>query len=94
MPNFPGGNPLTSTEQNPVVSYPDEGVYAVSLTVTDIEGSIEFETKADYIRVGIKETYWWNNAVFYEVFVRSFYDQNGDGKGDFKGLIEKGDFHY
>lgn len=37
-------------------------------------------------------TYWWNDAVFYEVFVRSFKDSNGDGKGDFKGLMEKLDY--
>lgn len=35
---------------------------------------------------------WWNEAVFYEIFVRSFYDSNGDGIGDFNGLIEKLDY--
>lgn len=35
---------------------------------------------------------WWNDAVFYEIFVRSFYDANGDGKGDFRGLIQKLDY--
>ncbi len=35
---------------------------------------------------------WWRDAVFYEVFVRSFYDSNGDGKGDLRGLIEKLDY--
>ena len=35
---------------------------------------------------------WWNNAVFYEVFVRSFHDSNGDGIGDFNGLVEKLDY--
>jgi glycosidase len=30
--------------------------------------------------------------VFYEVFLRSFYDSNGDGVGDFKGLTEKLDY--
>lgn len=35
---------------------------------------------------------WWNDAVFYEVFVRSFKDSDGDGKGDFNGLIEKLDY--
>jgi len=35
------------------------------------------------------DTKWWNDAVFYEVFVRSFYDQSGDGIGDFKGLTQK-----
>ncbi len=35
---------------------------------------------------------WWDNSVCYEVFVRSFYDSNGDGDGDLNGLIEKLDY--
>lgn len=35
---------------------------------------------------------WWNDTVFYEIFVRSFYDSNRDGIGDFNGLIEKLDY--
>ncbi len=38
------------------------------------------------------QTPWWNDAVFYEVFVRSFYDSNGDGTGDLQGLITKLDY--
>lgn len=37
-------------------------------------------------------TGWWNDAVFYEVFVRSFYDANADGNGDINGLIQKLDY--
>lgn len=37
-------------------------------------------------------TYWWNKAVFYEIFVRSFYDSNGDGIGDLKGIEQKLDY--
>lgn len=35
---------------------------------------------------------WWDNAVCYQVFVRSFYDSNGDGVGDLNGLIQKLDY--
>jgi len=35
---------------------------------------------------------WWNDTVFYEIFVRSFYDSDGDGIGDFNGIIEKLDY--
>jgi alpha-amylase len=35
---------------------------------------------------------WWNEAVFYEIFVRSFKDSNGDGIGDFNGITEMLDY--
>lgn len=35
---------------------------------------------------------WWNKSVFYEIFVRSYYDSNGDGKGDFNGITAKLDY--
>jgi glycosidase len=35
---------------------------------------------------------WWNDSVFYEIFVRSFYDSDGDGVGDFAGLTAKLDY--
>lgn len=35
---------------------------------------------------------YWNDVVWYEIFVRSFYDSNGDGIGDFQGIIEKLDY--
>ena len=34
------------------------------------------------------DPYWYKDAVVYEVHVRSFKDSNGDGVGDFPGLIE------
>jgi glycosidase len=30
---------------------------------------------------------WWSDRVFYEVFVRSFADSDGDGVGDLPGLV-------
>ncbi len=35
---------------------------------------------------------WANGAVFYEVFVRSFRDSDGDGKGDLEGLVSRLDY--
>ncbi len=35
---------------------------------------------------------WWRDAVFYEIFVRSFYDTNADGIGDFNGVTAKLDY--
>ena len=31
---------------------------------------------------------WLNNAVFYEIYPQSFRDTNGDGIGDFQGIID------
>ena len=35
---------------------------------------------------------WWKQAVFYQVYPRSFADENGDGIGDLKGIIERLDY--
>lgn len=35
---------------------------------------------------------WRRGAVCYEIFVRSFYDSDGDGVGDLNGLIQKLDY--
>jgi len=39
--------------------------------------------------VGLK---WWQQAVFYQIYPRSFGDGNGDGIGDFKGMTSRLDY--
>ncbi len=35
---------------------------------------------------------WYKDAVFYELHVKAFQDSNGDGIGDFNGLIQRLDY--
>ena len=35
---------------------------------------------------------WWKEAVFYQIYPRSFYDTNQDGIGDLRGIIQKLDY--
>ena len=40
--------------------------------------------------VEVGELHWWNDAVFYEILVRSFQDSDGDGKRETVSLLENG----
>ena len=35
---------------------------------------------------------WWQEAVVYEIYCKSFCDSNGDGIGDIRGIISKLDY--
>lgn len=35
---------------------------------------------------------WWKEAVFYQIYPRSFADGNGDGTGDLKGILSRLDY--
>jgi len=48
--SFPGGTPETSTEENPVVTYENGGIYDVTLIATNIMGDGEL-TKESYMAI-------------------------------------------
>jgi len=39
-----------------------------------------------------KDKNWWRQAVIYQIYPRSFFDVNGDGLGDIKGITAKIDY--
>ena len=61
--SFQGGNPATSTAQNPTVTYTTPGVYTVTLTATDGSAS-DTETKTGFITVLAQSA----NLPFFEGF--------------------------
>jgi PKD repeat protein len=68
---FEGGEPASSSLQNPTVTYNQTGTFDVTLTVTNEDGQVETITKPDYIIV--RESYNMHNgsettcdAMFYD----------------------------
>lgn len=86
MWEFEGGQPATSTEQDPTVSYPAPGIYAVSLTATNANGS-HTNTKTNYITVHPKVVPGCSGGISSYPYIESFEHGLGgwsqDGADDF-----------
>ena len=61
---FPGGTPSSSTLENPVVVYNEEGAHDVTLTV-DRGGQVETLTKTNYINVGTGTAFTVDGTISY-----------------------------
>jgi maltose alpha-D-glucosyltransferase / alpha-amylase len=55
------------------------------------QGSTAIIPGESYLPVNT-DALWYKDAIIYQVHVRTFYDRNGDGIGDFQGLEEKLDY--
>lgn len=49
-------------------------------------------TEYQSIKLQEDTSQWWKNAIFYQIWPRSFYDTDGDGSGDFNGMTAKLDY--
>ncbi|MBR9923001.1 MAG: PKD domain-containing protein [Bacteroidetes bacterium] len=67
--SFPGATPASSSDQNPTVTYPNPGVYSVSLTVSNANGSSS-TTQNGFIVVGGSGT---------DFFFRTDFETGPDG---------------
>lgn len=56
------------------------------INLINIEKDVPFVSKGEITKK------WWKEAVFYQIYPRSFYDTNGDGIGDLRGILEKLDY--
>ncbi|GAA4050712.1 hypothetical protein GCM10022409_41820 [Hymenobacter glaciei] len=95
---FVNGNVLSAAETVPAACGTDDGTGTLhrelnATAAVNTAPALAFGTcQNNTLSPTSYSTYWWNDAVFYEVFVRSFYDSNGDGRGDFAGLTAKLDY--
>jgi glycosidase len=80
-------NPTAQTPTNPSTAINQTAPTATSAPATALPA-----TAVPTVEPSLPVPAWTNNAVCYEIFVRSFYDSNGDGIGDLNGLIEKLDY--
>ena len=89
---FQGANPSTSSAQNPTATWSTPGTYAVNMTATNGNGSTTARTLTVTVTSVDNALGWWNDAVFYQIYPRSFFDTNGNGFGDIQGMISKLDY--
>jgi PKD repeat protein len=60
--SFPGGNPGSSTEQNPVVVYAVPGLYDITLSVSNLAGAQSL-VREEYIEVGDSPTSEFSSEI-------------------------------
>jgi alpha-glucosidase len=67
---------------------PMMGILLVLFGISWLAASAQTSSRA----VDAEGHQWWQHAVFYEIYPRSFADSNNDGVGDLKGIASKLDY--
>ena len=57
----------------------------------NIQGK-EFLRAAEDVNLSTREPHWYKDAIIYQLHIKSFFDSNNDGIGDFPGLISRLDY--
>ena len=70
------------------------GFWNAFLTLVNSEKSIPLNIHSEEYKASFKtpEPEWWKEAVFYQIYPRTFSDSNGDGIGDLRGIISRLDY--
>lgn len=88
----------SSPSETPDPSIPTPGLLAKMATNTAATAQVVQQTAQSSGITATPQAFvessdnWWNTSTFYEIFVRSFKDSNGDGIGDFKGITSMLDY--
>ncbi len=85
--------------KNPLIG--NMKLHTLALLTRKTLGEAFFQTLIDLLNnepdrpgknLGTISRAWWKEAVFYQIYPRSFMDSNGDGIGDLSGIISKLDY--
>lgn len=68
------------------------GISGIALLVACLSPGLVTSPLATPTPEPVAQEAWWREAIFYEIFVRSFFDSNGDGIGDLNGITAKLDY--
>lgn len=80
------GSLKLSTIQNLTHKQFDPSFYNSLITLMNTERDVPVEGETPIAKK------WWKEAVFYQIYPKSFMDSNGDGIGDLQGILSKLDY--